>query len=158
MMSHCAPVSSAALLGPVAAALLAASLVPPVAAEEPADVPLALLAADPGLQWGPCPPFFSAACRMTAVHGNPAEPNSDVFFKVGGGDELPLHWHTSAERMVLVQGELTVRYQGHEPVTLTPGTYAYGPPGLPHDGRCNSSDACILFIAFEQPVDAYEVE
>ncbi len=95
---------------------------------------------------------------MTAVHGNPAEPNSDVFFKVGGGDELPLHWHTSAERMVLVQGELTVRYQGHDPVTLTPGTYAYGPPKLAHDGRCNSDEACILFIAFEQPVDAHEVK
>lgn len=95
---------------------------------------------------------------MTALHGDPAKPNSDVFFKVGGGDELPLHWHTSAERMVLVQGELTVRYQGHAPVTLTPGIYAYGPPKLPHDGRCNSDDACILFIAFEQPVDAYEVK
>ena len=127
-------------------------------AEVPAERPLALLAADPGLQWGPCPPFFSEACRMTALHGDPAKPNSDVFFKVGGGDELPLHWHTSAERMVLVQGELTVRYQGHAPVTLTPGIYAYGPPKLPHDGRCNSEDACILFIAFEQPVDAYEVK
>ena len=93
-------------------------------AEVPAERPLALLAADPGLQWGPCPPFFSEACRMTALHGDPAKPNSDVFFKLGGGDELPLHWHTSAERMVLVQGELTVRYQGHAPVTLTPGIYA----------------------------------
>ena len=33
-------------------------------AEVPAERPLALLAADPGLQWGPCPPFFSEACRM----------------------------------------------------------------------------------------------
>ena len=127
-------------------------------AEVPAERPLALLAADPGLQWGPCPPFFSEACRMTALHGDPAKPNSDVVCKLGGGDDLPLHWHTSAERMVLVQGELTVRYQGHAPVTLTPGIYAYGPPKLPHDGRCNSDDACILFIAFEQPVDAYEVK
>ncbi len=140
------------------AALLTAGLSLPVSAEQAMESPLALLAADPSLEWGACPPFFSEACRMTAVHGNPAEPNSDVFFKVGGGDELPLHWHTSAERMVLVQGELTVRYQGHDPVTLTPGTYAYGPPKLAHDGRCNSDEACILFIAFEQPVDAHQVE
>ncbi len=140
------------------AALLTAGLSLTVSAEQAAESPLALLAADPSLEWGACPPFFSEACRMTAVHGNPAEPNSDVFFKVGGGDELPLHWHTSAERMVLVQGELTVRYQGHDPVTLTPGTYAYGPPKLAHDGRCNSDEACILFIAFEQPVDAHEVK
>ena len=150
--------SSRVLLGLGAVVLSSLGLTASVTAEEPVEPPLALLAADPGLQWGPCPPFFSEACRMTALHGDPAKPNSDVFFKVGGGDELPLHWHTSAERMVLVQGELTVRYQGHAPVTLTPGTYAYGPPRLPHDGRCNSDDACILFIAFEEPVDAYEVK
>lgn len=146
------------LSGLGAVALLWTGLALPAAAGEPAASPLALLAADQSLEWGACPPFFSQACRMTAVHGNPAEANADVFFKVGGGDELPLHWHTSAERMVLVQGELTVRYEGHDPVTLTPGTYAYGPPKLPHDGRCNSNDACILFIAFEQPVDAHEVK
>ncbi len=157
-MSDDKAVFSRTVPGIGAASLLAAALALPAMAEQPAQSPLALLASDPSLEWGACPPFFSEACRMTAVHGNPAEPNSDVLFKVGGGDELPLHWHTSAERMVLVQGELMVRYQGHDPVTLTPGMYAYGPPKLAHDGRCNSDDACILFIAFEQPVDAHEVK
>jgi uncharacterized RmlC-like cupin family protein len=56
--------------------------------------------------------------------------------------------------MVLVSGELEVRYKGQDSVTLKAGDFAYGPPGLPHLGRCRSADPCTLFIAFEEPVDA----
>jgi quercetin dioxygenase-like cupin family protein len=56
--------------------------------------------------------------------------------------------------MVLISGELRVAYEGQEPVVLTPGTYAYGPPGRSHGGDCASATPCILFIAFEAPVDA----
>ena len=55
---------------------------------------------------------------------------------------------------MLVSGELELRYSGQDSVTLKAGDFAYGPPGLPHLGRCLSTDACTLFITFEQPVDA----
>jgi hypothetical protein len=32
--------------------------------------------------------------------------------------------------------------------------YAYGPAKAVHRGRCVSAEACVLFIAFEGPVDA----
>ena len=32
--------------------------------------------------------------------------------------------------------------------------YAYGPPKLAHTAECLDGDSCILFIAFEKPVDA----
>ena len=105
-----------------------------------------------------CPAFFSADCRIAVLQGDPAGLNADVFFRVAAGDVLPHHWHSSAERMVLVEGELEVQYDGHEAVTLRPGMYAYGPPKAPHKGRCLSRGSCTLFIAFEQPVDAHLVE
>ena len=113
---------------------------------------------DPGLEWGPCPAFLPAGCEIAVLHGDPAQPNADIFFKVPGGAVLPRHTHTSAERMVLVSGRLHVAYDGREPVVLTPGTYAYGPPELPHKAVCAAGDPCILFIAFEQPIDAFPVE
>jgi quercetin dioxygenase-like cupin family protein len=58
---------------------------------------------------------------------------------------------------VLVAGELRVNYDGQPAVNLKPGMYAYGPPALPHSGRCESDDPCVLFIAFEAPVDATAV-
>jgi quercetin dioxygenase-like cupin family protein len=59
--------------------------------------------------------------------------------------------------MVLVAGELQVQYEGQESVVLKSGTYAYGPAELPHTAICTSSEPCVLFIAFEEPVDAIAV-
>ncbi|MCR5874998.1 cupin domain-containing protein [Phenylobacterium sp. J426] len=88
------------------------------------------------------------------LHGDPAKPNADVFLRVAGGQRLPAHTHTSAERMILVSGALRVKYQGAPAVTLTPGMYAFGPAGRPHEADCQAGAACTLFIAFEGPVDA----
>ncbi|WP_018877963.1 cupin domain-containing protein [Thioalkalivibrio sp. ALE28] len=129
--------------------------------------PLASLAADdgqafiwepdaPDLEWNPCPAFMPDDCRLAVLQGDPAEPNADVFFLLPGNSTAPHHWHTSAERMVLVQGEMQVDYDDQEPVVLRPGTYAYGPARLAHTTHCISDEDCILFIAFEEPVDAHE--
>ncbi len=91
---------------------------------------------------------------MTVLHGDPVKPNADVLFKVPASSTLPVHWHTSAERMVLIAGELHVTFAGQQPAVLKPGTYAYGPSKRPHGGACVSATPCILFIAFEGPVDA----
>ena len=136
--------------------LTCSSLVAETTAQERA---LARTYSDADLQWGPCPDFIPAGCEIAVLHGDPAQENADIFFKVPGGNfTVPHHRHTSAERMVLVAGELHVRYDGQEPVVLKPGTYAYGPAELPHTGICTSSGPCVLFIAFEQPVDAIAVE
>src|SRR5688572_16988960 len=124
------------------------------AATAPAEVPLAKAAADPSLQWGPCAPSFPAGCEIAVLHGDPAKPNADVFLRVRGGQRLPAHTHTSAERMILVTGELRVKYKGAPTATLTPGMYAFGPAGLAHNAECRRGPACTLFIAFEGPVDA----
>ena len=106
------------------------------------------------LEWGPCPAFMPEGCAIAVLHGSPAEPNADVLFKVPGGADIPAHSHTSPERMVLLSGEMQVRYDGHEQETLETGAYAYGPAGLSHDATCTSDEDCILFIAFVAPVDA----
>jgi quercetin dioxygenase-like cupin family protein len=120
-------------------------------AAEPA---LAFTFNDAQLKWGPCPDFIPKGCEIAVLHGDPAKENADVFFKVPANVTIPKHWHTSAERMVLVSGELHVTYEGQPTTTLMPGTYAYGPAGLPHEAVCGKGAPCVLFIAFEAPVDA----
>lgn len=115
-------------------------------------------AGDKGLTWGPCPPFLPKGCAIAILHGDPAKDNVDVFFKVPAKSTIPLHWHTSAERMILVAGELHVTYDGQKKAILKSGTYAYGPAKRPHHGFCASAVPCVLFIAFESPLDAVPVE
>ena len=119
-----------------------------------AEAPLAFAFTDAQLQWGPCPDFMPKGCEIAVLHGDPAQANADVFFKVPASFTIPSHWHTSAERMVLVSGELRVTYEGGPPMVLKPGMYAYGPARLAHRAVCASGAPCVLFIAFEVPVDA----
>ena len=136
-----------------AVSLLACLLIAPSAAAA-ADAPLAIRPDSPALKWGPCPPPFASGCEIGVLRGDPAKANSDILLRVPGGFRLPPHTHSSAERMMLAGGTLRVRYQGHPPRVLTPGTYAFGPAGMPHEGQCLGRQRCYLFIAFEGPVDA----
>lgn len=138
----------------LALALVAAWAVAQAPAQEQA---LARSAQDAQLQWGPCPPFMPSGCGLAVLHGDPAKPNADVFLTLPANAVIPEHWHTSAERMVLVAGELSVTYKGQAKVVLKPGMYAYGPAKLPHSASCGGSASCVLFIAFESAVDAVPV-
>ena len=142
----------------VVVAMLAGSTPSSEAQAPPQEAALARAAGDAQLQWGACPPFLPAGCGIAVLHGDPAKSNADIFLRIPGKAVLPEHSHTSAERMVLVEGELRVTYKGQPEAILKPGMYAYGPAGMPHKGTCASSDPCILFIAFESPVDAVPVQ
>ena len=124
-------------------------------AAEPA---LAFAFDDTRLEWGPCPDFIPKGCEIAVLHGDPAKENADIFFKVPANFAIPNHWHTSAERMVLVSGELNVTYEGQPATLLKAGSYAYGPAKLPHKATCGAGAPCVLFIAFEGPVDAMPAE
>lgn len=138
--------------GLLPALLLSASFaVVPAFAQE---LPLARTVGDTALKWGGCPDFMPKGCEIAVLHGDPAKSNADVFFRVPANAVIPRHWHTSSERMVLVAGELRVTYDGQEAAVLKPGAYAYGPARLPHQAVCAGAGPCVLFIAFESPVDA----
>jgi mannose-6-phosphate isomerase-like protein (cupin superfamily) len=134
----------------VVLAFFAASAVSAFAQESP----VTRTAKDPQLQWRPCPAFLPRGCRIAVLHGDPAKSNADIFLEVPANSTLASHWHTSAERMVLVSGELHVTYDGHKTAVLKPGSYAYGPAKLPHKAQCRKAGPCVLFIAFESAVDA----
>jgi len=123
-------------------------------ANEPA---LAYKYDDKRLVWGPCPAFIGKGCEIAVLHGDPAKNNLDIFFKVPGDFAIPHHWHTSAERMTLVSGTLKVTYDNQASELLETGMYAYGPSKRPHTAYCEKGDPCVLFIAFEEPLDAFEV-
>jgi quercetin dioxygenase-like cupin family protein len=120
-------------------------------APEPA---VATHAEDAQLKWGPCPAFMPSGCALAVLHGDPAQANADVLLKIPANAVIPDHWHTSAERMILIAGELHVTYKGQAKAVLKPGSYAYGPAKRPHQAACVGTSPCTLFIAFESAVDA----
>ena len=122
-----------------------------------AEAPVATASQNPELEWGPCPAFMPKGCGIAVLRGDPAADKADVFLKVPANSQIVSHGHTSAERMVLVSGVLQVTYEGHPPIMLRPGMYAYGTPKLAHKASCANGEPCVLFIAFNSAIDAYEV-
>lgn len=110
------------------------------------------------IEWGSCPAFMPESCGLAILQGDPSEKNTDVLFRLHSGTTAPHHWHTSAERMVLLTGEMMVDYDGQKPVVIEAGNYAYGPPKLPHKATCESKEDCVLYISFDAPVDAFAVD
>jgi quercetin dioxygenase-like cupin family protein len=110
---------------------------------------------DSKLEWGGCPDFMPKGCNITVLHGDPSAGNSDILFRVPANTDIPEHWHNSAERMILVSGSMKVTYDGEDPKILKAGSYAYGPAKKAHIASCLDSGPCVLFIAFEGPVDAF---
>ncbi len=125
------------------------------AADAEHESALAFAVADAGLSWGPCPQIFPEGCEITVLRGDPAKPDADIYLRIPSGYEIPSHWHTSAERMILAAGELSVTYKGQSETILRAGDYAYGPAKLPHKAACIGAGPCTLFIAFDSPVDAH---
>ena len=128
-----------------------------VFAQEIAENSVAISKGDSNLEWGACPDFMPDGCNIAVLHGNPAEKNADIFFKVPASANIPMHTHTSPERMILVSGQMEVTYEGEKTQTLKEGSYAYGPANKPHSAKCGDAP-CVLFIAFEDPIDAMPVE
>jgi len=108
------------------------------------------------LKWLPAPDFFPN-CSFTILHGDISKPNLDFFFKIEPNTEVVNHTHNSAERMILISGDLEVQYQGEKPVILKAGTYAYGPSGKPHKAKCLDNGPCVLFVAMIDPFDAVPI-
>lgn len=144
-------------MSPLLRYVLSAALVPiaPFAlAGTPAQKPAQVFSNnDAQLKWGSCPAFIPKGCEVAVLHRDPWKNNADIFFKVPANLTIPRHWHTSPERIVMVSGQLEITYDGQQPTVLQPGMYAYGPAKLPHKASCVSGDPCILFIAYEGPID-----
>ncbi len=120
-----------------------------------ADVPRSLDPDDPSLEWIPCADFIPEECQATILRLGPDGRDSDVLYRIPAGMLLPEHWHTSQERMVLLAGEFHIEYEGYPPLVMRAGSYAWGPPGVPHAARCADGGACLLFVAFVEPPDGF---
>lgn len=110
---------------------------------------------DSSMEWGDCPDIIPNGCNVAILQGDPTKANTDAVFKFQPNTDIPEHWHTSAERMILIQGEMTVTYEGEDSRILKAGYYAYGPSKKPHTAKCNGPEPCLLYVGFIKPVDAF---
>src|SRR5436190_12221571 len=66
-------------------------------------------------KWEPCLPFVPKGCEVALVKGDFTRGGSQIVYRMPANFSVPAHWHTSAERMVVMAGKIRMTYDGKSP-------------------------------------------
>jgi len=106
--------------------------------------------------------FISAsdpACLSTAVEaGNPATGPSAVLVKMEKGCMDSWHFHTAAEELIVIKGELKVEMFSTPATILGPGGYAQIPSNEKHQFTCSAKSECLTFVRIDRAYDSKAVQ
>src|ERR1044071_2445992 len=77
----------------------------------------------------------------------------ELLVRYPAGHVFKPHWHTANERMVLIEGRMSLR-QGDRPETfLEPGGYAYLPAREVQRSACVSQTRCTFYVYWDGKLD-----
>ena len=133
-------------------ALAAVSGVVPAHAEDTEQ----MVTLDPQkLEFTPIPDM--PACASAAIlRGNPRYGPAWVLLKLASGCEVPWHWHSANETLVVISGRGAVSMKEGPPLRFVPGAYASLPSHHMHQASC--SRACLLFNGADAAFDIHYVD
>jgi len=82
----------------------------------------------------------------------------DLLVRYAPGQKLAAHWHSVNERMILLEGKVTVKAGEGPETTLTPGAFTFVPAREPHRLSCVSDTRCTFYIAWDGKLDNHKVQ
>jgi len=77
----------------------------------------------------------------------------ELFARYPAGHVFEPHWHSVNERMVLVEGRVSVN---HAP--LEPGGFAYLPAKQVHTMTCVSATRCSFYVSWDGHLDFHKAD
>jgi quercetin dioxygenase-like cupin family protein len=86
------------------------------------------------------------------VHGS----SSVTLVKFNQGCTVPMHWHSSGEKLVIVSGTARIETQGNSPQTVKAGDYWSIPAHTYHQITCTTD--CMFYRFNDGPVDLHYVD
>ncbi|MFZ3210026.1 MAG: cupin domain-containing protein [Terriglobales bacterium] len=101
-------------------------------------------------------PYLPSCLTMAPEHGDPSKGAFTLMLKFTSGCRVPMHWHTSAEEVMLVSGSGKVQMQDGKSTTLDRGGFVYIPPKHPHAFTC--ATACTAFLSGDAAFDIHYVD
>jgi len=107
--------------------------------------------------WSPCGPEIPG-CEIAVIHGDPTKGPSDVYIRFPAGGTFPKHWHTNNERLVGIQGTVTINLEDGTVATISPGAFVFLPGGMVHWGGCTNEGPCLFYLYNDMPTDTHLVK
>ena len=76
----------------------------------------------------------------------------EIFARYPAGHVFPPHWHSAHERMVLIEGRISIE-EGGARRFIEPGGYAYLPAHQVQKMTCASQTRCSFYVFWDGPLD-----
>lgn len=94
------------------------------------------------------------ACLKGALeNGDPDTGPSTFLLEAAPGCEVPAHYHTAEEQLMVVRGDVSTGMDGMSDQTLGPGGFAMMRGKAMHWFSCQSKGACLMFVTFNAKYD-----
>jgi len=91
----------------------------------------------------------------SALREDPVNGAFDVFARYPAGYVFPTHWHSSNERMVVIEGRMQIEQGGKEKF-LDPGGFAFLPAREIQKMSCVSKTRCVLYMFWDAAYDSHK--
>ena len=137
----------------IASALLAFNA---LAVEKPEVTESTTMIASAKESWRTCQGL--PGCVFLPLRGDATREASEALFRLAAGTEFPRHWHTSPERVLVIQGTLVMNLENGERHRVGPRDYLYNPGGMVHWGECAQGADCVYYVHDEKPYDIHLVQ
>src|ERR1041384_5704989 len=97
------------------------------------------------------------ACASAAIlRGNPRYGPAWVLLKLASGCQVPWHWHSANETLVVISGRGALSMKDGPPLQFAPGAYASLPSHHQHHANCTRT--CLLFNGADAAFDIHYVD
>jgi len=101
-------------------------------------------------------PYLPSCLTMAPEHGDPSKGAFTLLLKFTSGCTVPMHWHTSAEELMLVSGSGKMQMQDGKTSLVDRGGFVYIPSKHPHAFTC--ATACTAFLSGDGVFDIHYVD
>ena len=82
------------------------------------------------------------------LHTDAATGGMEMLVRFPGGHVIPPHWHDSNERIIVLEGQMTLK-QDQGDTILNTGGYAYLPAKEVQKLSCSSATRCTFYLAWD---------
>jgi quercetin dioxygenase-like cupin family protein len=82
------------------------------------------------------------------LHEDPASGGMEMWVRFQAGHVIPPHWHDSNERVIVLEGQLTLRQDSGDTV-LNEGGFAFLPAREVQRLSCSSKTRCTFYLAWD---------
>lgn len=95
--------------------------------------------------------------ESVTLREDPATGATELFARYPAGHVFPPHWHSSNERVMLIEGRMSIR-DGGAGKFLDAGGFAFLPAKVPQEMACVSATRCSFYLYWDGRPDSHKID